>query len=351
MNLEPAGTPAFLKLGVFGHTGCGKTYTCAKLLSQFIAEFEPGKQLAMFDTEGGAEYVAPLVQEITGKPLLVVHSDSFGDLLLFAAACREAGHVAFCDSITHPWRKLVEEFLVAKRSRVSSVGGNPDRVNLSLKDWGPLKEIWAKFSTHLRYDPVHWCICGREGDVWEERENEEGDKELYKAGVKMKTEGEMGYEPSLLVRMVLEQNPPKATVHRATVVKDRFDVLTGHSADDPDLEFFRPHIERLSIGGRAVKPIANPAPAFTPSSGPNFETIQARRAAVLENVKDDLMIAYPGQTAAEKKAKVTLLREAFGTSSWTELEKDYRAFPEDALIEGRTKLKALIAEKEEVPDA
>ena len=50
IKLQEPEVPAFLKLGFFGNTGTGKTYTAAKVLSQFIRDFEPGRQLAMFDT-------------------------------------------------------------------------------------------------------------------------------------------------------------------------------------------------------------------------------------------------------------------------------------------------------------
>lgn len=337
MKLTTATTPAFLKMGLFGNTGTGKTYTAAKVLSQFIKEFEPKAQLAMFDTEPSAGYIAPMVKAITGKDLLVVQSRAFGDLLEFANLCREKGYVALCDSVTHPWRSLCENYLDAKRERVKGVGGRVETVRLSLKDWGPLKDTWAKFSERLSHDPVHWCICGREGDVWEDVQDGEGDTELKKTGVKMKTERETGYEPSLLVNMRLI-----GTEHTAHVVKDRFDVLTGLvSGDKPDIEFFRPHIAMLSIGGKAPQAPAKDK-VFKNTEGPNYETIQAQRAGILENIKDDLVLVWPSTSAAEKKAKTKALRAVFGTSSWTQLEKDDKQFDLKRLHEGRKQLAVVI---------
>src|SRR6185503_10075486 len=90
---------------------------------------------------------------------------------------------------------------------------------------------------------LHIIICGRAGFDYDYEENEETQrKELIKTGIKMKTEGEFGFEPSLLVEMEAVQNlaqgggrgkknaAPKAGVsvtRRAVVLKDRFSVIDG----------------------------------------------------------------------------------------------------------------------------
>jgi len=333
VELKPAGKPAFLKLGFYGNTGTGKTWTAAKVLSQFIAEYLPDSQLAMFDTEPAAGYIAPMVKEITGKELLAVHSRSFPDLLDFAKTCKDKGYVALLDSATHPWRQLCADFLSAKRSRVKAVGGNPETTKLALSDWGPLKDIWNQFTEMYCFDPVHWCMCGREGDVWEMTQDEEGNEKMEKTGVKMKTETETGYEPSLLVQMVLRDNK-----HIARIKKDRFDALRAgdESTTDPDIEFFRPHLAMLDIGGAG--PDVSVVPTFGHEQGANFETIRREREALLEEIKDDLVLALPGQDKDSKQQKVLALREAFGTSSWTKLEKNHNEFPAEVLRQGRSTL-------------
>lgn len=334
VELREAITPAYLKMGLFGDTGTGKTFTAAKVLSQFIAAYLPGKQLAMYDSEGGAGYIAPMVQEITGKPLLVIVSQNFPELVEFAALVREKGYVALVDSVTHPWQSLMSEYLAAKRSRAKAAGvGRADSVSLSMQDWGPIKDMWAKFSDCVRYDPTHWCVCGRESDVWDQIEDDEGKKKLTKTGVKMKTEKGLGYEPSILVRMRLDYDK-----HIAFVVKDRFDVMTGASKSDPDIEFFLPHLDMLDLGGEVAAPNPDAAPAFEPGHGPNYATIQARRMAILETIKNDLTLHIPGMSAADKGQKIELLRKCFGTASWIMLEKEEKQFTADALAEGRQAL-------------
>lgn len=336
LNLQPATVPAYLKCGFFGSTGTGKTWTAAKVLAQFIAEYEPKRRLVMFDTEPGAGYIAPMVKKITGQDLLVIVSRSFTDLIEFTALCEKDGHVGLIDSITHPWRQLCQDYLDAKRSRVQGAGGRKETTKLSLKDWGPIKEMWARFSEPFAMNAAHLCICGREGDTWETVTDDEGKEEMQKTGVKMKTEVETGHEPSLLVQMRLEgENPVK---HTAFVVKDRFDYITGKtSPDKPDIEFFRPHIEALDLKGKAPQQSIG-SPAFEPGSGPNWETIKAQREAILEEIKNDITLLMPGQTAAEKSAKILALRESFGTSAWAELENDDRKWSVDNLKNGREKL-------------
>lgn len=336
--LKSAVTPTFLKMGFFGGTGTGKTFTAAKVLSQFIAEYLPGKQLAMFDTEPAAGYVAPMVKKITGKDLLAIHSRQLSDLLAFADLCKEEGHIALLDSATHPWRQLCSDFLVAKKSRVKAAGGNPETTKLSLSDWNPIKDIWNQFTEKYCFDPVHWCISGREGDVWEEVTDDEGNDSMQKTGVKMKTETETGYEPALLVQMILRDDK-----HIAVIKKDRFGTMQAGlmSKAEPDIEFFRPFLNALDLNGNGIERSTTPSP-FGIESGKNWETLKAERDGLLENIKDDLVLALPGQDAESKKKKVQALRDAFGTSSWTELEKDEKSFPAQYLREGRNKLASIL---------
>jgi hypothetical protein len=340
LNLKPAVAPAYLKMGFFGNTGSGKTYTSAKVLSQFIAEYVKESQLAMFDTEPSAGFIGPMVKKITGKELLSVTSRSFSDLMDFTDECIKNKYVALVDSITHPWRQLCTDYLEAKKSRVKGAGGNVGTTKLSLKDWWPLKEIWGTFSEKFVMSPIHFCICGREGDVWETVTDDEGKEEVKKTGVKMKTESEFGHEPSLLVNMYQEFNK-----HLAYVTKDRFDYLTCKTSEDkPDIEFFRPHIDALNIGGKGIEK-SEGKKVFDAGSGPNWETIKQRRTAILENIKDDITLLFPGRTDEMQKRKIELLREIFFTSSWSEIENDDNKFSVEILNQGREIIQQKAKEK------
>ena len=332
MELKPAVKPAFLKIGFFGDTGTGKTYTASKVMAQFAKKYCKGQHVAFFDTEPAAGYVADMVKEITGKELLVFNSRSFSDLLDFADLCRKENHVAIVDSITHPWRSLMADYLSAKKSRLQNA--NQNTVRLSLKDWGPIKDMWLKFTEKYCYDPVHWCMVGREGDKWEMVDDDEGKQEMQKTGTKMKTETETGYEPALLINMKLYFDK-----HIAYVVKDRFDALPIgiESPANPDIDFFMPHIEKLNIGGNAVKNEKS-KPIFEGGHGESYITIENRRLALLENIKDDILLVLPKVDAESKKKKVKLLRDVFDTSSWKELETNSKKFSVEYLTTCRKSL-------------
>jgi hypothetical protein len=78
---------------------------------------------------------------------------------------------------------------------------------------------------------------------------------------------------------------------------------------------------------------------FSTGSGKSFETIQRERDAILEKIKDDLLLKYPGRGDDDKKSKVEAMRKAFGDDvAWIELEKDYSKWPLEKLIECRSKL-------------
>jgi len=348
MILKPAQIPSFLKIGFFGGTGTGKTFTSTLLMAQFAKQYVNSQQIAMFDTEPSAGFVAPIVKEITGKELLVCSSRSFADLMEFTHECIKQKFIANVDSLTHPWRTLCDDYLQAKKLRVQNAGGNPNTVRLTLSDWGPIKEMWNQFTELFAYSPIHFCINGREGDVWESVTDEEGNTKQEKTGVKMKTESECGYEPSILIQMKTADTSNKIIKqgHFAFCVKDRFNKLTGKiSNDKPDIDFFRPHIEMLDLKGSTIERTEGKK-IFSVGEGMSFETIKARRQAILENIKDDIMLAYPGQTADEKKSRIALLRNAFGTSSSTDLEENFKKYTIEILEEGREKIKILLSERE-----
>ena len=354
IELKEAKPPAFLKMGFYGTAGSGKTWTAAKVLSQFVREFAPDLQLAMYDTEGGAGYIGEMVEAVSGKPLLAIAATSFSELREFVAMC-PGKYIGLVDSVTQPWRMLCEDFLEAKRSRVEGVGGNPQTTKLALADWGPIKEVWNKgFSDPFKFLPAHLCYLGRAGDQWETVKDEEGKDKLQSTGTRMKAESESAYEPSLLVEMVREPNPlygqGKSTtqwLHQAQVVKDRANRLTGQACNDPDIEFFRPHIEFL-VGGTHSAPTDHPPATFEAGHGKNWETLKRERAAILDLIKDDLLLAWPGQTHAEKKAKVSVIRQAFGpNANWTDLEENEKAYSTDALREGLARIRVVISERNE----
>jgi hypothetical protein len=198
--------------------------------------------------------------------------------------------------------------------------------SLEFQDWGPVKGLWNDRWTQLYLNaPLHLIICGRAGYEYDFTETEDGKKELTKVGIKMRTEAEFGFEPSLLVEMERTQTPTGKggfTIHRtATVIGDRFGVLDGKSATDPTFDFFLPHIRLLTPGAHAPVDTAVKTDTGVDEDGSDAWARERKTRTILaEEIQGELVAAFPGQTSAEKKAKADLLAAIFHTRSWTAVE-------------------------------
>jgi hypothetical protein len=245
--LQPAKiTSAYLKMGILGFQGGGKTKTAGKTAIGLYKYMQSkgidcaNKPFAFFDTETGSDWLIPDFQQ-AGVPLVVAKRRSFADLLAVMKEAEAGASVLIIDSITHPWRELCESYMRAKK-----------RTFLGMDDWGYLKgeHGWAKFTDMFVNSKLHIIMCGRAGYEFEDYKDDNGKRQIEKVGTKMKTEGETGFEPSLLVLMEQVEDLRTGKVkHRATVQKDRSTLLDGEQIDNPDFKDFLPHIERLNLGG------------------------------------------------------------------------------------------------------
>lgn len=325
---EFGGGQGWLKGGFLGFAGSGKTVTATKLAIGVRAAFGLEGPIAMFDTEGGSEYVAPTVLKATGKRLVGKRSRSLDDLIAMTNYCVANGvSVMIADSVTHVWREVCDAYLkqVNARRAKKNLG---IQTKLEFQDWGPIKAKWTIWTDLYLNSPLHIVICGRAGYEYDFEQREDGSgKDLVKTGIKMKTEGEFGFEPSLLVEMerVQKVDPngklSKVFVRRATVLKDRFDVIDGEQADDPDYPFFAPHVQMLVPGAHApVDTEARTDLAIGDDGDSAWKHEQRQRVILCEEIQGELLRAWPGQTAAEKASKAEAIEAAFGTRSWTKVE-------------------------------
>src|SRR5262245_38500201 len=135
----------------------------------------------------------------------------------------------------------------------------------------------------------------------------------------MKAEGEMGYEPSLLVLMEREMEmAPKTNRHFAKVLKDRSTLLDGKEFADPTFEHFLPHIQCLNLGGRQLGVDATrTSVGMIPADARDNRIVQ--RKIVLDEIETLLVLHYPSTGAADKRKKAELLRAHF-KACWAEIE-------------------------------
>ncbi len=320
------------KVGLFGGQGAGKTLTAMFIALGLSKTFHKDAPIAFMDTENGSDYLVPIA-DAEGVKLLNFKSRAFKDMRSGLHEAEEQGCCTYLvDSYTHPWQELCDSFKrKSKRNRLEFV------------HMDALKTLWRGWTDQMLNSPLHVIVSGRLGYVWDrEEDDKDGTKgELIKLGTKMKSESEAGYEPSLLIEMegvqtdavrVKKTRAKQGTiVHHAYVLKDRWRTLNGRTFTFKDLnsykvgdykpvfESFRPHFDKLVIGGaqRAVDPNRTSDTLFD-SNGDNVHQQRARRVAiVLEEIEGTLVALWPGQDAKSKELKRLAIETLFETRSWT----------------------------------
>lgn len=296
---------AFLKLGFYGGSGSGKTYTASKVAIGLVEFIKSKKPVFFLDSETGSDYVMGLFKKAK-IVLKVAKSRAFSDLMDTLDIAEKYGSVFLVDSITHYWDDLVESYKKKKNIK-----------RMFVQHWMELKPEWREFSAKFVSSSVHIILCGRSGDIWQDVEDSDGIKELKKVGTKMRVEKELGYEPSLLVEMdkVIKE---KGWTHRAFVEKDRFDILNFKLFDNPTFENFLPHIELLNIGGkhRALDVERDSQDMFKDNSGAEY---YKKREQTLEKIKNEINLLFPGRDEKTKVDRINLTKDIFKTHSWAEI--------------------------------
>lgn len=326
--------PTHAKVGIFGFAGSGKTFTSAKIaigIWKMLNKLNGYNKPVLFvDSETGSSYVKKLFDE-AGVPVLGLKTRAFVSLM---GAMREAikgDNILLIDSISHFWAELMRAYLTKNKL-----------TRLRLRDFVPLKEEWSPFPTLYLNSPIHIIMAGRAGYDWgEENDDEEdGKKKLVKTGTKMKAEGDLGYEPTLLIEMEhvhADASIGSTFINRAFVIKDKFDVLKGKSFDMPTFEDFAPHINLLAIGG--VPPTID-----TETTSVDMMTSHAgiaqrlkERDILCEELWAEMPLRFSSRTDLGKKAGADFLRDNFGSLS----QKGIESLSNETIKAGLDKLKLL----------
>lgn len=325
---------ACLKMGIFGFAGGGKTFTASKIAAGLLDDLRrldkrrADKPVMFLDTENGSSFVLPLFTKMDAQ-VQVAKTRAFTDLVAAVQHAEKHGSILLIDSITHFWREFTETYQKRK-----------NRSRLEFHDWAYLKAEWGRFSDAFVNSDLHIILCGRAGyeyDFSTETDSEGRErKELTKTGTKMKVEGEMGYEPSLLMEM--ERHEKDGRIWRTgTITKDRSNLLEGKTFENPGYEHIKPHVGCLAIGRVHVgyDNTRNSGAIIPMYEGkPEWQRRKEEKAVMLEEIKDLLSKHYPGQAAAEKEAKAAAVEKTFGTRTWARVEDmDY-----DVVKAGRDRL-------------
>jgi AAA domain-containing protein len=313
---------AYLKMGIYGEPKSGKTYTASLIAIGLHKMIKSKKPIAFFDTETGSEYVLRSLYEPAGIKLVSMKSRSFQDLIAVHKEAEETCDVLIVDSVTHVWTEIQDAY--KKKHKLEYV---------EFQDWGPIKKEWESFTTAYLNSKLHVIVCGRAKDIYEYSTNERGKKELNVVGSRMATEKNLAYEPSLLVEMEKVADPKTGyLVPRAWVLGDRFSTLDGKSFDKPDFNTFLPHIKLLNIGGEheGIDQSRNSEGLFQPGSNESRNEYLKKKDIALEEIENEMVMKWPGQDKESKQAKIEILRQAFGSGSWTMITN----LPLDKIQEG-----------------
>ena len=311
-------TQAYLKAGIMGFAGSGKTFTGTQIAIGLIhymrdLKLDIGDRPAMFlDTETGSDWVKPIFDE-NGIELHTAKTRAFRDLVPAVAEAEKNGSILIIDSVSHFWRELTESYADRKNRRNG----------LQFQDWAWLKQQWGTFTDIFVNSNTHIIMCGRAGYEYDFFENEGGKKELEKTGIKMKAETETGYEPSILILMERHMDiDTKLSYRTAQVLKDRANYLDGKIFRNPTFEDFLPHIQFLNMGGEqlGVDTTRNSKDMITADGKSEWQLQKEEREITLDEIQALMVEHYPSTSKDDKVAKIALLREFFDTNSWKRLE-------------------------------
>lgn len=100
---------AFLKMGIFGFQGAGKTRTATEVAIGLHQHIKSRKGVVFIDTETGSDFMLPLFRK-AGIRLYVDKTRSFMELCRNLDEAPQAADIVIIDSVTHFWRELVKAY-------------------------------------------------------------------------------------------------------------------------------------------------------------------------------------------------------------------------------------------------
>lgn len=309
---EAENTSAFLKCGIQGFAGSGKTFTACQIAIGLHNYIKSKKPIYFIDTETGADFLMPKFVEAKIK-LFTSKTRAFSDLCLAVDEAEKNGSILIIDSITHFWNEVMQAFqdkMGVKR--------------LLFHHWMPIKAEWRVFTDKFINSNLHIIMCGRAGYEYEYEKDEEGTNELVKTGTKLKAEGEMGYEPSLMLEMEKVKTDKRigaSWLNRCWVLKDRFDIINSKCFDNPKFDDFLPHIELLNLGGKHIGVDASRNSKDLFERNDSASNIWKRKQILIEELTDELDLRFDTRSKLGKETRINTLKTHFGTSSRKAIEE------------------------------
>lgn len=350
------------KIGLFGPGGSGKSVSATLIAVALSKMFHNSAPVVLVDTEAASDWLLDIYQ-IEGVKLFRVKSRAFADMgqaLIEAEAMKACAFIV--DSYSHPWAELQES--LKARLKVQK---------LEFHHMQQLQEMWGGWVRQFLNSPLHCLFSGRLAYEWEnEVDVETGRMGFHKAGTKMRSEKDAGYEPHLLIEMEAERvmdqiqevkkgNRTKKTkiekkagghfIHNMHVLKDRAMVLNGLMFAFKDINHYKagdwkavykalePHFAKMKInGGQGNKGIEERSSAalFNGRGDSEYQRRVKLVGVALEEIEATIVKLWPGSDAKSKALKALAIEVLFKTRSWKAVESKPLEELQSALLALRT---------------
>ena len=143
--LKPAKNEmAYLKMGLFGGTGSGKTFTASEVAIGLHKHIKSEKPVAFFDTETGSSFMIPKFEK-AGIELCVFNGTSLKSLNQVIEEAEKECSILIIDSISNVWDEVTEAYKKKKK-----------RSYIEIWDWKNIKDEWRqRFRTPFINSKLH----------------------------------------------------------------------------------------------------------------------------------------------------------------------------------------------------
>lgn len=270
------------KISIQGGSGSGKTYSALRIATALVARTDPGKRIAVIDTENSAELYSPPFDFDVDDDFGVGNKLSYDSnrLLEKLETARKSGEygAVVVDSMTHFWKeaggftRMIDSICEAQRAR----GGKAD----SFAAWKQVDPIYRNVMTYIRQYPLHVILCIRSKQAYE-RTEEKGKGALKKVG--MEPEFREGFEFEMDAQFALDQD------HVLVPLKHRLEAhLDGKSFRNPGDDVAECIADWLSAGapGQSTPklpevPPSSPQLPEAPKSEPKVSTQELSLCQIL----------------------------------------------------------------------
>lgn len=302
----------YAKIAFEGFAGDGKSYTAVELAIGIHKLIGSQKPIAIVDTEKAMDKLRERFKDagITAK---VNNGRSLATVAAIIDTCNKGyADVLLIDSITHIWEAFLEAYKAEK-----------NKTRLSFEDWGILKPKWKKeFSDAFVNANTHIIFCGRAGFEYEDEKDDQGKRQIFKSGIKMKAEGETAFEPDILVLMEKVQNvltDNKEIYRNATIIKDRTTKIDGKTFRNPTFEDFYPAISHL-LDGTLKDLHGDELPDTFHDFENKFSEMGRKRSQAIAEIEQAFNLMGLGTGKDEKKLKPAIMNKVFKVLSIEKLD-------------------------------